>query len=393
MKSLKPKQWVIIGSAEDARVKAFIQALPAEQQGTAKVVSYQSDWQVQLPKLLTRNTYLRLESPGSDLSVVQDLTKQGRELALANGFDVYSDGELDKHAIEQGEFLAPHQYYFGLKKRLETLQNLLSDYPVAACMNHIPDVLAFYDKQVCHQRLDEQGIALPTALYDVASYADLREKMHLAKLRNVFIKTRYGSGASGIIALKASGPLVHAQTTLEQQEGRLFNTRRLRVINDESQLAGLVDRLCAWGVHCEAWVPKAIVNKMNSDIRLLVVDGEPNFAVLRKSKTPITNLHLLNQRAHIEELSSLMPKHAWQSLEDTARKVAGIFPKSFHLALDIAVHKDFEKHSVLEINAFGDFLQNIEYQGMNSYRWELERFHLKHSASAPIPSSSPEISL
>ena len=394
-KATQLMQWVIIGSADDPRVQGFIQALPPEQQRTAKVVSYCADWQIQLPSLLTSNTYLRIESPSHDLDAVRQLTRLGRAQADATGFAIYSDKDINNYDLSNGEFIAPHQFYFGLKQRLEGLQYLLKTHPIAGSMNHIPDVLTFYDKQVCHQQLSHHNVALPTALYDVTDYADLRNKMHEGKLRNVFIKTRFGSGASGIIALKTSGPLVHAQTTLEQDGKRLFNTRRLRLISNEGLLAELVDTLCHWGVHCEAWVPKAIVNKMNTDIRLLVVDGEANFAVLRKSKTPITNLHLLNQRASIEDLQSLMPQQAWQSVESTARKVAEIFPNSFHLALDVAVHKNFSEHSVLEINAFGDFLQNVTHQGMNSYQCELKQFFAKHSKSSisSTPSLNPEASL
>jgi hypothetical protein len=368
------RQWVIIGSAQDRRVQGFQQALELAGCAPATVVDYLSDWQAVLPALLTPDTYLRIESPGSQLPVVRQLMLDGAHAAEASGFSTYSTKQIQDAELEHGEFIAPHQFYYGLRQRLRGLQELLDQYPIAGCLNHIPDILTFFDKQATHQRLAQQGISVPTALYDIQNYADLRERMQQAGLREVFIKTRFGSAASGIIALKTAGEKVLARTTIEVAKGRFFNTRRLQQISNESALASLVDSLCQWGVHCENWLPKARINNMNTDCRLIVVNGKPDFAVLRKSQTPITNLHLLNERANIEELTHALPDDTWPQVLNTARKLAGLFPKSFHFAPDIAVHQDLQSHSVLEINAFGDFIQNIQHQGMNSYSWELHQW-------------------
>jgi len=373
--------WLIIGAKQDPRVQGFQQALHRAGYATANVLDYHQHDPLQLGKDFTPHTYLRIESPSHDLTVVRKLMKQGQERAEQAGFHVCSDQELDQAQLDKGQFIAPHQFYFGLKQHLAPISQQLRDTPVAASMNHIPDIVHFFDKQQCHQQLSQQHISVPRALYDIGSYQELRDRMQQQRLHQVFIKTRFGSGASGIIALRTQPSRIHAQTTLTQQHGALYNTRRLVTIHDEPTLARLVDQLCLWGVQCEAWVPKASINQRSSDCRLLLVNQALHFAVLRQSRTPITNLHLLNQRSTIQALTQRMQPTDWQAVTETAYKIAKCFPKSFHIAIDLAVHRDLQQHSVLEINAFGDFLQNIHHNNMNSYDWEIQQFMHRYSES------------
>ncbi len=370
----KGKHWLIVGSEQDPRVKGFQQALINKGLRSATVLDYQNKWETIVPDMVTPETHLRIESPGSNLTVIRELMLQGIGEAEESGLGVCSSRQIANSELEKGEFIAPHQFYFGLKQRLQGLQELLHAHPIAGSLNHIPDILTFFDKQQCHRQLDKHGIMQPLALYDVQSYTELREKMHRHSINNVFVKTRFGSAASGIIALRTQGSRVQAQTTIEQSNQRFYNTLRLQLLNDENQVAALIDNLCRWGVQCETWLPKAKVGGLNSDCRLLLVAGVADFLVLRKSKTPITNLHLLNERADISELTSLMNPIDWNSVLQTARKISSLFPHSFQLAIDLAVHENLRDHSVLELNAFGDFIQNIQHKGMNSYDWQLHQY-------------------
>jgi len=404
--------WLIIGSCNDLRVKTFQQALSSAGLPSAQVVSYAADWQTILPELLNVNTCLRIEAPYS-IEDAPYLIKHGAEAlsteaealisteaealisakaeALINakaegstliGLEVCSNRQVDKVEFQNGEFFAPHQFYLGLKRKLELLDELIKHNPVAAMMNCPSDILTFFDKQACHQRLSKESIALPQAFYGVVNYDDLRQRMFENNVKDIFIKTRFGSGASGIVALKTNGSRsnlkVHALTTVEQTSGRLYNTLRLQKSVKETEVASLVDRLCKWGVHCESWIPKAVINRKESDCRLLLVNGEVDFMVLRKSDTPITNLHLLNERAQISELTDLIESDAWKRVLNTCHKVAQTFPKSFQLALDVAVHRNKQDHYVLELNAFGDFLQKIQYNGMNTHQWQIQKMLEKH---------------
>ena len=78
---------------------------------------------------------------------------------------------------------------------------------------------------------------------------------------------------------------------------RLYNTRALRRYTSAAEIARLIDALAPHGLQVEAWIPKASVDGRIADLRFLVIAGEPAFRVLRKSRHPITNLHLGGERA------------------------------------------------------------------------------------------------
>jgi glutathione synthase/RimK-type ligase-like ATP-grasp enzyme len=126
------------------------------------------------------------------------------------------------------------------------------------------------------------------------------------------------------------------------------------------------------GLQVEAWIPKAGVDGQIADLRILVVDGEPAFRVLRKSRHPITNLHLGGERADAGALLSQMPARAVAALDDTCHQVALAFPGALQLGLDVAVAAGLARHYVLEVNAFGDLLKGVATsQGLDAHDVQL----------------------
>jgi hypothetical protein len=368
-----PAQWLIIGCADDPRICGFISSL-RDKGALAQSLDYLADWKEILPIMLNPETCLRIESPAYDLNVVRHMMVAGYDQAIETNYQGYRADAIEQTKLEQGVFLAPHQFYFGFRAFLLELETLLKKHPVASMMNHIPDIVCVYDKQQCHQLLAEKQISVPTALYNISCFEALMLAMDRTGINELFIKPRYGSGASGIIALRRRADTLHAITTIEEDAGIWFNTRKLQRLRGHKEIAPYIDKLARWGIHCEQWVPKLRINGWETDCRLLIVQGRADFAVLRKSRTPITNLHLLNQRSSISELHTILHRSAWTKIEATITQIAEIFPKSFHLAVDLAVHSNRRDHFVLEINAFGDFIQNISYQGMNSYQWQIKQF-------------------
>ena len=67
---------------------------------------------------------------------------------------------------------------------------------------------------------------------------------------------------------------------------------------------------------------------------------------------------------------------------DSQGKLAAIFPRSFHFSPDIAVHQNKQRHSVLEVNAFGDYIRHCQVNGMNTYEWELEQWSRRNASEA-----------
>lgn len=84
---------------------------------------------------------------------------------------------------------------------------------------------------------------------------------------------------------------------------------------------------------------------------------------MRLSKSPITNLHLLNDRLPLEEIRPRLSLEAWEALKHTCRRVAACFPDNLMVAPDIAISPDFKRHHVLEVNAFGDLLHDCYHEG------------------------------
>jgi hypothetical protein len=103
-----------------------------------------------------------------------------------------------------------------------------------------------------------------------------------------------------------------------------------------------------------------------------VIGGEVCHQVLRMSRSPITNLHLLNQRSGVASLQEKMSDEAWQSLQATCLKVAGLFPGCTYFALDMVVDSSLKNHVVLEVNAFGDFVKDVWHRGLSPYDCEIQ---------------------
>src|SRR5262249_1082148 len=126
------------------------------------------------------------------------------------------------------------------------------------------------------------------------------------------------------------------------------------------------------GLHVEAWIPKASVDGRIVDVRVVTVAGEPIFRVLRKSRHPITNLHLGGERADAANLLARMSERAVAALDDTCRAVARALPGALQLGIDVAVATGLARHYVLEVNAFGDLLKGITTgQGLDPYDVQL----------------------
>jgi len=94
--------------------------------------------------------------------------------------------------------------------------------------------------------------------------------------------------------------------------------------------------------------------------------------VVRLSPSPITNLHLLNDRSDPSALMRRMGDAAWSdALRACERSVRVCAPDSLYAGVDLAVMTGFRRHAVLEVNAFGDLLPGVTSGGQDTYMAEL----------------------
>lgn len=367
--------FVILGARGDPRVQAFGDALARAGLPPARLIDYRDicAHPAGLAGQLPAGALLRIESPGRDPAVTQALLAAGIAPCRALGEPFVAPDAAPLQ--EKGRIVEPRQAFRGLGAVLDHVSAALTGRPDVTSLLDPDLVMLAFDKRACHAALSSAGISVPRALPPPATFDDLVERMRKARLPRVFVKLRHGSAASGMAALATSSRGVVAWTTAELVNApdgvRLFNTRAVRRIDGAAGVAALTDALIPLGVHVEAWVPKAGIDGAACDLRVLVVGGEPAHMVLRKSRTPFTNLHLGNERAPAAALEARMGEAAWSALLETCRQAGRRFADSFHIALDVAVATDLRRHHVLEVNAFGDLLRGVDVHGLDPYDYEI----------------------
>jgi hypothetical protein len=78
-----------------------------------------------------------------------------------------------------------------------------------------------------------------------------------------------------------------------------------------------------------------------------------------------------------------MTPEAWADLLRTCERAAGVVPESLYVGVDLLVAPGFRRHAVLEINAFGDLLPGILFDGLDTYAAELSALAVGFGRPAP----------
>jgi glutathione synthase/RimK-type ligase-like ATP-grasp enzyme len=361
----RPLDLVVLGNPGGRRVVLLDAALARYGMPPARVISYIDYLQgkVRLADVLREGSALRIESPGQDFDVERAILVEGIEAMTDGPGERLGRDELRRLAFERGRILCPKQWYAGFSHLLFRIEQDRTASPAHDVMNDERGIAVLFDKGRCHERLTAQAITCPRALGPVGSYDELRWCMSQAGVGRVFIKLTCGSSASGVIALESSDLKTQAFTTTEMVESRgrahLYNSRRIQRLRDDRSIARLVDALAAEGVHVERWVPKAGLDGHAFDVRVVVIAGHANHAVVRMSRSAMTNLHLKNRRGSLDALRARMGRDAWESLIDTCKRASRAFPGCQYVGVDVAVLPGYRRHAVLEVNAFGDLLPGV----------------------------------
>ncbi|MGM0344585.1 STM4014 family protein [Streptomyces sp. Adlamb9] len=226
------------------------------------------------------------------------------------------------------------------------------------------EVAVMFDKRRCHARLAAAGVPVPPALSGPFDGWDgLRRQLKEARFSRAFVKAAHGSSASGVLALSVAGPgRVKATTSVERTEdGRLYNSLRVRDYTSEREVAALVDALVPDGIHVERWLPKAMRGGRAADLRVVVVAGRATHAVVRTSRHPMTNLHLGGARGDLDAVRAAIRAAGGDFAEilEVAERAAGCFPGTLCVGVDILPATGWRRFTVGEVNAFGDLLPRL----------------------------------
>ncbi len=330
-----PPKWVVVANGDNRRVSLFASAAEAAGHGTPRVV----EWHDVLRDGghdFADDELVRLDSPGENAGVD----------ALLRGVD-------DPTRVE-----GSGRWYARFLDCVASLRGGLR-------LDDPAELAVMFDKRLCHDRLVRAGVPVPPSptsggLTPVRGWADVRDVMAATGLRRVFVKLAHGSSASGVLAIETGGAgRIRATTSVERAEdGRLYNSLRVRRYTTEAEIAAIVDALAPDGLHVERWLPKASLGDRSADLRVVVVAGRATHAVVRTSRSPLTNLHLGGTRGDLAAVRALAGDR-WAAAVEACERAAACFPGTLCVGVDLLPAIGWRRFAVGEVNAFGDLLPRL----------------------------------
>ncbi|MDG9700978.1 STM4014 family protein [Streptomyces sp. DH37] len=239
----------------------------------------------------------------------------------------------------------------------------------AALLDCPRDIAVLFDKRLCHGVLREAGVPVPPSptsgpgAAPVTGWEDVRAAVRGAGMRRFFVKLAHASSASGVLAVESGGRgRWRAVTSVERApDGTLFNSLRVRRYDGEAEIAAVVDALAPDGLHIERWLPKASQGGRTADLRVVVVAGKATHALVRTSRSPMTNLHLGGARGDLEAARAAAEAAGvpWTEMLGICERAAARFPGTLCVGVDLLPATGWRRFAVGEVNAFGDLLPRL----------------------------------
>ncbi|MFK4266843.1 STM4014 family protein [Streptomyces milbemycinicus] len=339
-------RFAVVGNPGGRRVEMFADAVLAAGLPAPRVLPWREVLYDGRPRFEPDET-VRLDSPGEDEDV---------ELLLR--------GADDPTRVEG----TAHWYarFTGAARQVTEAARAAG----AAVLDDPDELAVMFDKRLCHGVLSGAGVPVPPSPTSgpqappVRGWEDVRALLAgSGGLRRAFVKLAHGSSASGVLAVEwGAHGRVRAATSVERTaDGQLFNSLRVRRYETEAEIAAIVDTLAPDGLHIERWVPKAAQHGRAADLRVVVVDGRASHAVVRTSRSPMTNLHLGGIRGDLAAARAAAEAAGvlWNEVLGLAERAAACFPGTLCVGVDLLPGTGWRRFSVGEVNAFGDLLPRL----------------------------------
>lgn len=358
---------LIIGNPENRRVTQFQQALHDFNLAPARIISYADilENRIALHDALAGVDCIRIESPGENFQVEKRILEMG-------GLEFAMKLEEDK-----GRIYFPGIWYKGFQKLLNAITTATDD---VVWFNHPEDIITMFNKPLTKKINCAHCLPL---LPDFDSYDSFLAYIQSQPHSRFFIKLNYSSSASGVMAFEYNRKTgkAQAQTTIELvrngSDCYFYNSLKLKKYSDHHDLADTLNYLFQQGAYVEPWIAKAQHDEGVFDLRVLAINGKRQHCIARVSKTPITNLHLGNQRRAVDELA--ISNKQWQEIDQLVVDVMQNFSRSLYSGLDILLPRDENKSPILlEANAFGDLLPGLLHDNKTTYQAELLALFQQH---------------
>lgn len=366
--------WLLIGAASCQRVAHFRSCL--RQQGKSslfvaygEVLNRPDELIDKLIGLAPTRIYVKLETPGTDPGLNALLVNAGY---LCTSQASPNARQIENTLAEKGRLIYLYQWYKGFEYLLTRVKSLFErlrqESPCrVSYLNHPDNIALMFNKPASLDRLRGAGIRTPGASKEIAGYQDLKDFMRHKGWRRVFIKPSYGASAAGVIAYQyqpssnKSIAVTAIETVKRHGETHFYNNLRLRKYTNEKAITEIVDYIAANHAYAEPWIPKSQYGGKNFDVRAIVVSGKMVQLIARLSHTPITNLHLGNDRKSLDDIG-LCDEH--KDLYSTiAEQAMAVFPGAVYAGLDILIPHGGNSARVIELNAFGDYIKSSSQAG------------------------------
>jgi hypothetical protein len=358
--------FAVVGTPGDRRTGYFAAACRAAGLAAPQVIAWRDVLRGTAPGIAP-GSLVRVDSPGEDPEVDAMLRGPGDPARVGGGATWYAS------------------FTAGLERVSAAVASSGS-----RPLNDVDEIAVMFDKRRCHARLSAAGVPVPDALPPVSSYAELRERMAETGTHRVFVKPAHGSSASGVVALQtASKGRIRATTSAARSGAGYVNSLRVRTYETEPEVAHLIAALAPDGLHVERWVPKAALGGRVLDLRVVVIAGEPAHAVVRTSRSPMTNLHLGGARGDLGAVRAAMGEDGWRRALDVCARASACFPGSLMVGVDLLVRLGWRGCAVGEVNAFGDLLPGLTglpgsgAEGLDTYTAQVRAAQARARAARP----------
>ncbi|MYS19057.1 Glutathione synthase/RimK-type ligase, ATP-grasp superfamily [Streptomyces sp. DvalAA-14] len=346
------RRLAVVGNPENRRVRFFTEAAAAAGLPAPRVVPWLTVLRDGGAAFAADET-VRLESPGENTDV---------DRLLRDGHD---PTRVEGSALWYARFTAA----------VRTLRG-------GGRLDDPEELAVLFDKRRCHQTLAAARVPVPDSptsggAAPVRDWAEARSLMRRHRMPRAFVKLAHGSSASGVLAVETSGRgRVEATTSVENENGRLYNSLRVRRYTGEAGIAAIVDALAPDGLHIERWLPKASLGGRTADLRVVVIAGRATHAVARTSRSPLTNLHLGGARGDLAAVVEAAGPR-WTEALRMCERAAACFPGTLCVGVDLLPAIGWQRFAVGEVNAFGDLLPRLTglpgsgAEGLDTYRTQL----------------------
>lgn len=319
---------------------------------------------------------VRIDSTGENFDLTRQLIAVGARLS---GPADQATADRSELPYRKGWLAHPRLAWLGWRHILSRLEESFARRPQLKPLARPDHIAAMFDKLETSRRLSLAGIPCPEEIDtdSCSSGSEVLSAIQQAQFDCSFAKLRTGSSATGIVAINSRDQPPTGLTSMIEIQNDIFNTLRLQSV-DTNTLQRLLQFLLNEGLCIQRGIPKARIHGQGFDLRVIVIDGEPEFTVFRLSSAPMTNLHFGGRRGDVDECRKRIPTRVWLDAMDTCVEAAGQFDAHM-VGVDLVFERGYFGHYILEVNAFGDFFPGwTDSRGRTIYQAELESLRNRH---------------